>query len=181
MAPASTPITIEPSGVTKPHAGVIATRPATAPEAAPSVLGLPNLSCSTSSQPSTAAAVATVVLVKATPARSPAVSAEPALKPYQPNHSRLAPSITKASTGSASGPGHGTAAWVSVAATAKPARWPHVFDMPALEKLPISPPNASLENDSPNPYRIHSTDTIARQMKFIMSMFRTLFARTMPP
>ena len=89
--------------------------------------------------------------------------------------------ITKASTGSASGPGHGTAAWVSVAATAKPARWPHVFDMPALEKLPISPPNASLENDSPNPYRIHSTDTIARQMKFIMSMFRTLFARTMPP
>src|SRR5438067_3266397 len=94
MAPASTPITIEPSGVTKPHAGVIATRPATAPEAAPSVVGLPNLSCSTSSQPSTAAAVATVVLVKATPARSPAVSAEPALKPYQPNHSRLAPSNT---------------------------------------------------------------------------------------
>src|SRR5262245_23147613 len=35
-----------------------------------------------------------VVLVNATPARSPAPSADPALKPYQPNHRRLAPSST---------------------------------------------------------------------------------------
>ena len=43
---------------------------------------------------STAVQVAIVVLVKATPARSLALSAEPELKPYQPNHSRLAPSST---------------------------------------------------------------------------------------
>src|ERR1041384_7756517 len=92
--PAITPMASAPSGLTKPAAGVIATRPATAPDAAPSVVGLPYLICSVISQPSTAAAVATVVLVNATPARSPAVSAEPALNPYQPNHSRLAPSST---------------------------------------------------------------------------------------
>src|SRR5262245_65565921 len=93
-APAITPIAVAPSGLTNPHAGVTATRPAIAPEAAPRVVGLPNLACSTRTQPSTAAAVATVVLVNATPARSPAPSADPALKPYQPNHSRPAPSST---------------------------------------------------------------------------------------
>src|SRR5689334_19265670 len=93
-APAMRPIAMAPIGLTKPHAGVMATRPATAPDAAPSVVGLPNLSCSTSSQPRTAAAVATVVLVNATAARSLAASAEPALKPYQPNHSSEAPSST---------------------------------------------------------------------------------------
>lgn len=39
----------------------------------------------------TAIAVAAVVLVNAKPAVSVAESAEPALKPYHPNHSRLAP------------------------------------------------------------------------------------------
>src|SRR4051812_40655129 len=88
------PIATAPIGLTKPAAGVIATRPATAPDAAPRVVGLPNLSCSTSSQPRIAAAVATVVVVNATPATWLAPRAEPALKPYQPNHSRLAPSST---------------------------------------------------------------------------------------
>ena len=45
-------------------------------------------------QPSSAADVAIIVFVNATEARSPADSAEPALKPNQPNHSRLAPSST---------------------------------------------------------------------------------------
>ncbi len=92
--PAMMPIAIAPSGVTKPHAGVMATRPATAPEAAPSVVGFPSRTCSTTSQPSTAPEVATIVLVKATPARSPAVSAEPALNPNHPNHSSDAPRRT---------------------------------------------------------------------------------------
>ncbi len=39
--PASRPITSAPIGPTKPAAGVIATSPATAPEAAPSIEGLP--------------------------------------------------------------------------------------------------------------------------------------------
>src|SRR5215470_4508691 len=72
----------------------MATRPATAPDAAPRIVGLPSLNCSTTIQPINAAAVATVVVVNATEARSPAASAEPALKPYQPNHSRAAPSST---------------------------------------------------------------------------------------
>src|SRR6476660_6137040 len=72
----------------------MATRPATAPDAAPSVVGLPSRICSTTNQPRIAVQVASIVLVKATPARSPAVSAEPALNPNHPNHSRLAPSST---------------------------------------------------------------------------------------
>src|SRR3990167_7971030 len=39
--PATRPITMEPMGPTKPAAGVIATRPATAPDAAPSIEALP--------------------------------------------------------------------------------------------------------------------------------------------
>ena len=83
-----------PSGLTNAHAGVIATSPATAPEAAPTVVGLPSRICSTSSQPSTPAQVATVVVVNARPAMLSAAPSEPALKPYQPNHSNEAPSRT---------------------------------------------------------------------------------------
>src|SRR5262249_60560923 len=83
-----------PSGLTNAHAGVIATSPATAPEAARTVVGLPSRNCSTSSQPSTPAQVATVVVVKASPAMLSAAPSEPALNPYQPNHSSDAPSST---------------------------------------------------------------------------------------
>ena len=38
MIPAAKPMAIEPIGLTNPQAGVIATRPATAPEAAPKVV-----------------------------------------------------------------------------------------------------------------------------------------------
>src|ERR671932_1416234 len=93
-APASSPSRIADQGTRKAQAGVMATRPDTAPDAAPSEVGCPSRIFSTSSQPRTAAAVATWVLVKASPARPLAARADPALKPNQPNHSRPAPSIT---------------------------------------------------------------------------------------
>ena len=50
---------------TKPAHGVIATSPATAPDAAPSVVALPSFSCSTRSQPSIAAEAARNVFMSA--------------------------------------------------------------------------------------------------------------------
>ena len=78
-------------GVTNPAAGVIATRPATAPVAAPSTVGLPRELHSMSIQPRAAAAVAVFVLMKALTASPLAASALPALNPNQPNQSRPAP------------------------------------------------------------------------------------------
>ena len=72
----------------------MATRPAMAPEDAPTRVGLPSRIFSTISHPSTAAAVQIWVLMKARPVIESAVSSEPALKPNQPNHSRPAPSAT---------------------------------------------------------------------------------------
>src|SRR5689334_6811471 len=242
-------------------------------------------------QPSSAAEVAIIVLVNAVEARSPAVSAEPALKPNQPNHSRLAPSrvngrlwgrmgsfgqprrrpatrqrarpaapalmctavppakssapsllglaiqpptasgetkpsnentqcatgkyttvahrtmnrhqlqnlmrsaiapeisagvitaniswnMQNASSGIASGPGHGTGL---SPVTAKPARWPTVLASPTNSPPPSSPPPMSLPNDRLKPYSAHSTPTMPSATKFIISMFRTLLLRTMPP
>src|SRR4029453_19677196 len=91
---AITPIAIEPSGLTNPAHGVIATRPATAPDAAPSVVALPSRSFSTPIQASSAVAVAVLVFTNAYPASWLAPSADPALKPNQPNHSSPAPSST---------------------------------------------------------------------------------------
>src|SRR5215475_3708649 len=78
-------------GVTKPAAGVTATSPATAPDAAPRTVGLPRELHSVNIHASAAAAVAVLVVVKACAARPLAASALPALKPNQPNHRRLAP------------------------------------------------------------------------------------------
>jgi len=72
---------------TLPAAGVMATRPATAPEAAPSIEALPLSSDSPALQASTAQAVAEKVFMKARAALLPASSALPALKPNQPTHS----------------------------------------------------------------------------------------------
>ena len=58
---------IAPTMLTAPQAGVIATRPATMPEAAPSEVALPCRIRSISSQASIAAMVATVVFMKVTP------------------------------------------------------------------------------------------------------------------
>src|SRR2546426_12655684 len=81
----------EAIGVTNPDAGVMATRPATAPEAAPSTVGLPRLIHSVNIQPSAAEAAPVLVAVKALTASPLASSALPALKPNQPTHSSAAP------------------------------------------------------------------------------------------
>ena len=65
--PAMAPMAMAPVMPTAPHDGVIATRPATMPEAAPSDVDLPCRIRSISSQPSMAAQVAIVVLRKVTP------------------------------------------------------------------------------------------------------------------
>jgi hypothetical protein len=91
--PATKPITMAPIRPTLPAAGVMATRPATAPEAAPSIDALPRIRASPKHQASTAAEVAVKVFMKASTAELPASSAEPALKPNQPTHSIAAPTI----------------------------------------------------------------------------------------
>src|SRR5882757_10313021 len=82
-------------GPTKPEAGVMATSPATAPEAIPKTLGFPLLIHSANIQPSAAAAVAICVTNMAMPARPSAAVAEPALKPNHPTHSSDAPITVK--------------------------------------------------------------------------------------
>src|SRR5271165_165009 len=91
MTPAAMPITTAEVGDTKPDAGVIATRPATAPDAMPSTLGFPLLIHSANIHASAAAAVAICVASIAIPARPSAATAEPALKPNQPTHNSDAP------------------------------------------------------------------------------------------
>src|SRR5579875_1649664 len=93
--PATKPIANAPKTLTDEHDGVIATRPATMPDAAPSDVARPSRMRSVSNQASMAAAVATVVVMNVEPAPPLALVAEPALKPYQPNHSSPAPSMTK--------------------------------------------------------------------------------------
>src|ERR1700734_3076463 len=89
--PAMRPIQSALIGVTKPEAGVMATRPATAPEIAPRADGLPLRTHSAAAQPMAAGAAAKCVATKAEVGREPEARAEPALKPNQPNHSRQAP------------------------------------------------------------------------------------------
>src|SRR5688572_676652 len=86
---------IEAIGVTKPAPGVMQTRPATAPEAAPRIVGLPERIHSAAIQARAAAAAAVLVLRNAIAASSPAPTALPALKPNQPTHRRLAPMTVK--------------------------------------------------------------------------------------
>src|SRR6185369_14873564 len=78
-------------GFTKPDAGVMATRPATAPEIPPRTLGLPFLIHSANIQPKAAVAAAKWVATNALLASPEAASALPALKPNQPTQSRQAP------------------------------------------------------------------------------------------
>src|SRR5260221_1457663 len=81
------PMMTAPLGLTYPQAGVMTTRPATAPEQNPSTLGLPLTTHSAIGQTKDATAVAMVVVVKALAATTSAATALPALKPYQPTHS----------------------------------------------------------------------------------------------
>ena len=95
ITPAARPITTAGVGPTKPDAGVMATNPATAPEAMPRTLGLPLAAHSANIQLNAAAAVAICVTSIAMPARPSAAPAEPALKPNQPTHRREAPISVK--------------------------------------------------------------------------------------
>lgn len=78
-------------GPTKPDAGVIATRPAPAPLAAPRTVGLPAHAHSAITHQSVAAAAPRLVATKAETANPLAASALPALKPNHPTHSKPAP------------------------------------------------------------------------------------------
>src|SRR5262249_47335598 len=78
-------------GLTKPDAGVIATRPATAPEIMPSTEGLRLMNHSANPRPGAAAAAAICVAAAPRPALTFDVTAEPALKPNQPTHRSEAP------------------------------------------------------------------------------------------
>src|SRR5256885_12387888 len=118
--PAPRPMMIEPETSTKPEAGVIATRPATAPAAMPSTLGRPRWIHETVSQVSPAIAAAVFVTTNALVARPPAVSALPALKPNQPNQRSAAPRIVMvASCGSLAF--RGRPVWVGPARGGTPA------------------------------------------------------------
>src|SRR6187399_2735696 len=94
MSAAITPIAMEPIGPTQPQAGVIATSPATAPEAAPSIVGEPLMIHSPSIHASVAAAVASSVLVNTSVAKPFASRFEPTLNPNQPTHSSAEPIMT---------------------------------------------------------------------------------------
>src|SRR2546423_15280129 len=82
---------IAATGRTNPQAGVMATRPATAPDAMPRTVGLPRENHSAPIQASAAAAAAVFVVTNALTATPDASSALPALKPNHPNQSSPAP------------------------------------------------------------------------------------------
>src|SRR3954469_22672245 len=84
-------MTSAPPAVMNPQAGVMTTRPATAPEQKPSTLGLPRMIHSIIGHTNEATAVAIVVVMKAFAATPSAATALPALKPYQPTHSMPVP------------------------------------------------------------------------------------------
>src|SRR4030043_1519267 len=88
-------MTIAPLMFTNPAAGVIATRPATAPEASPRTVGFFVCIHSVNIHDIAAIAVAVLVLIKAAPARPFAANAEPALNPNHPNQSSPAPVMTR--------------------------------------------------------------------------------------
>ncbi|CWM94012.1 Uncharacterised protein [Neisseria meningitidis] len=80
-----------PDGPVKPAAGVMPTRPETAPEASPKAEGLCPAIFSQASQPAAPNTADTCVTAIAIPAAASAASADPALKPNQPNHNIAAP------------------------------------------------------------------------------------------
>src|SRR6266487_1231758 len=89
------PMITAPLADTNPQAGVITTKPATAPEQNPRTLGLPRVTHSAIGQTKDATAVASVVVVKALAAIPSAATALPALKPYQPTHNIPVPTMVR--------------------------------------------------------------------------------------
>src|SRR5918999_2464792 len=95
ITPAASPIAMAARGPTKPAAGVMPTRPATAPDATPSDVHLRVLNASVNAPPQAPAAAPRLVARKADAASPLAARALPALKPNQPNHRMPAPSMVK--------------------------------------------------------------------------------------
>src|SRR5882762_2969804 len=92
---ATVPMKIPEGTVTKPAAGVMATRPTTAPMQNPRAEGFLPRAESKNTHASPAAAEAVLVVAKAEAAKGPADNALPALKPNHPNHSNPVPNRTK--------------------------------------------------------------------------------------
>src|SRR6186997_3610288 len=88
---AMNPIKILCGRPTYPAAGVIATRPTTAPIQKPSTDGFLPFNTSKNIQDKPAAAAAVLVVANADTASPFAPSAEPPLKPNQPNHNNPVP------------------------------------------------------------------------------------------
>src|SRR5258705_6366305 len=120
--PAASPTTAAPRVFTVPHDGVIATKPATTPEAAPKVVGLPSRICSTASHPSMPRQPASKVLRKIADANPLAANAEPALNPNQPNQRSPTPRSTNGRWGG------------RMASTLKPMRGPTPNASPSPEQ-----------------------------------------------
>src|SRR3569623_3362424 len=88
------PMTMPCHGATKPEAGVMVPRPATAPEIMPSTEGLRRVDHSIAPQVSAPEQAARCVAMIASTARELAAPAEPPLKPNQPTHNRPVPITT---------------------------------------------------------------------------------------
>src|SRR4051812_39462687 len=88
---ATTPIKMLCGIATKPAAGVIATRPTTAPMQKPITDGFLPRSTSKNIQDKPAAAAAVFVVANAETDNALAAPAEPALKPNHPNQSKPVP------------------------------------------------------------------------------------------
>src|SRR4051794_27228793 len=84
-------MTIPCQGATKPEAGVMVPRPATAPEISPGRDGWRGVDHSTAPRASAPEQAARGVAMIASPARELAAPAEPPLKPNQPTHNRPVP------------------------------------------------------------------------------------------
>src|SRR5689334_7586443 len=130
------PTAIEPIGLTLPHAGVIATNPATAAVAAPSAVGLPRCIHSIAAQVSVAVEAAVLVLRNANEASGLALKALPALKPNHPVHSKPAPVR------------HSGKLCGAIGSSPKPRRWPSMLAATNAEKpldmCTTSPPAKSI-------------------------------------
>src|SRR5690242_19965490 len=88
-------MTMPCQGATKPEAGVMVPRPATAPEIMPSTDGLRRADHSSAPQVMAPAQAARWVARIAITAWELAASAEPPLKPNQPTHNRPVPTTAR--------------------------------------------------------------------------------------
>src|SRR5512139_2815600 len=148
------PMMTADDGVTKPQAGVMTTRPATAPEQKPSTLGLPFSRYSAIAQTNDAIAAARVVVTNAFAAIPSEATALPALKPYQPTHSIPVPTM------------HSTMLCGGIGSLPKPRRRPRI-------KQRIS---------ADQPELIWTTVPPAKSMALILAAaFQTPFIRPLAP